>query len=254
MKKLPILLLLVSISAPSLIAQSVTSLLQGASQSTGPAAPASTDPLGRDTPSGTVLGFLQVAQAGNYRAAADYLQMSAVRRQSQGPDLASKLKVLMDRAFTGNMRRLSTRPEGSPDSGDLYTQTIGSFASGEADIPVTLVRVPDPSAGKVWLFSSDTLSRVPELYDNLQAHQIETKLPQGLVSKGFLGMPAWQWLALLIAVPVAAALGCAVVRILAVPRRLWLEYTHTPNLQSYSRLSPTHARYCVAIAHSSLTA
>ena len=92
----------------------------------------STDPLGRDTPSGTVLGFLQAAQNGNYKNAADYLQMSAARRQSHGADLAEKLKVLMDRAFVGSLRRLSTRPEGNPDYGtstskpsELFPAVIG---------------------------------------------------------------------------------------------------------------------------------
>ncbi|MFY9561272.1 MAG: mechanosensitive ion channel family protein [Terriglobales bacterium] len=248
MKKLSLTILLLLILAHALMAQSVTGLLKGGSQSAEPAtAPA--DPLGRETPSGTVFGFLQVAQAGNYKAAADYLQMSAARRQSQGPELANKLKVLMDRAFVGNTRRISTRPEGSPESGDMDTQTIGSFANGEADVPVVLVRVADPNAGKIWLFSSQTLSKVPELYDNLQAHQIEKKLPQALVGQLFLGMPLWQWLALLIAIPVAAAIGWAIVLILAIPRRLWLKYTNRPNLHSYNRVSAPLLLFFGAIAH-----
>ena len=45
-------------------------------------------PSGRNTPSGTLYGFLQAAQSGNYSMAAQYLQMSAARRQSQGEDSA----------------------------------------------------------------------------------------------------------------------------------------------------------------------
>ena len=81
-----------------LAAQSVTSLLSGGAQAPV-ATSTSADQLGRGTPSGTVLGFLQATQSGNYNAAADYLQMSAAHRLSQGPDMAEKLKVLMDRAF-----------------------------------------------------------------------------------------------------------------------------------------------------------
>jgi MscS family membrane protein len=252
MKKLSLAVLLLPIFVNALTAQSVTSLLKGGSQSTEPAA-APTDPLGRDTPSGTVFGFLQVAQAGNYKAAADYLQMTAARRQAQGPELANQLKVLLDRAFAGTMRRISTRPEGSPESGDLDTQTIGAFINVEADVPVVLTRVTDPSAGKIWLFSSATLSKVPELYDNLQAHQIEKKLPQSLVGNLFLGMPVWQWLALLIAIPVSAALGWAVVVLLAIPRRLWLKYTNRPNLHSYNRVSAPLLLFFGALAHRVLT-
>jgi len=257
MKKLSLLALFLVVTAIALPAQSVTNLLNGVTQAPSPApspAAASSDPLGRNTPSGAVFGFLQVAQSGNYQSAADYLQLSAVRRQAQGPDLANKLKVLMDRAFVGSVRRISQNPEGSPESGDMGTQTIGSFVSGgESDVPVVLVRVADPSAGKIWLFSYETLSKVPELYDNLQAHQIERKLPPLLVGRLFLGMPLWQWLGLLIAVPIAAAIAWAIVLILAIPRRLWLKYTHQPNLQSYIHLSGPLLLFFGAIAHRALT-
>src|SRR6185437_2664708 len=87
------LLLFLAIASPALAYQ----LLAGEPNKTGTAAPSSADPLGRDTPSGTLYGFLQAAQAGNYSTAAQYLQMSAARRQSQGEDFATKLKVVIDR-------------------------------------------------------------------------------------------------------------------------------------------------------------
>ncbi len=247
MKKLALLVLVVSISLHGLMAQSVTSLLPGGAQAQAPPAP--TDELGRGTPSGTVLGFLQAAQAGNYPTAADYLQMSTARRQSQGPDLAEKLKALMDHTFVGRLQRLSTSPEGNPDYGVLDQQTIGVFSNGDADVPVVLVRVGDPNSGKIWLFSSETLSKVPELYDNLEAQQVESKLPQSLVKNVFLGMPLWQWLALFAAIPVALAIGWAGVLLLAIPRRLWLKFRHRPNLHSYSRMSTPLLVSFSALAH-----
>jgi MscS family membrane protein len=246
MKKVALLVLVVSISLHGLMAQSVTSLLPGGAQTP---TPASADALGRETPSGTVLGFLQAAQAGNYKIASDYLQMSAVRRQSQGPDLADKLKVLMDRAFMGSLQRLGTRPEGSPEFGTADQQTIGIFSNSDADVPVVLVRVGDPNSGKIWLFSSETLNKVPELYDNIHAHQVENKLPQSLVRNAFLGMPLWQWLALFAAIPLALAIGWAVVLLLAIPRRLWLKFRNRPNLHSYSRMSAPLLVSFSALAH-----
>jgi MscS family membrane protein len=237
MKKLALLILATSLLGHNLLAQSLvaqaTSLLKP-----GTPAPvsASGDPLGRDTPSGTVLGFLKAAQDGNERVAADYLQMSAARRQSQGPDVAGKLKVLMDNAFVGHMRNISARPEGDPDYGTSDQQTIGDFSSGDADVPVILVRVNDPNVGKVWLFSAETLGKIPDLYDNVESHLVENKLPQSLV-QNFLGMARWQWLALLIAIPVAFAIGWVIVLMLAIPRRLWLKFRNRPNLHSYGRVS-----------------
>ena len=43
-----------------------------------------------------MLGFLQAAQAGDYGIAAQYLQMSPARRQSEGEQMATKLKVVLD--------------------------------------------------------------------------------------------------------------------------------------------------------------
>jgi len=248
MKKLALLILAACLSLPGLMAQSVSSILkaQTAPQET---APVSSDPLGRDTPSGTVLGFLKAAQDGNYKAAADYLQMTAAHRQSQGSDLADKLKQLMDRGFEGSIQRLSRRPEGSPEFGPPDQQNIGIFSVGDSDIPVVLVRVSDPSSGKVWLFSTDTLSKVPELADNLEAHQLENKLPQILVRNGFLGMPLWQWLALIAAVPVSMAIGWLLVVMLAIPRRLWLKIRHRPNLHAYREMATPLLLSFSAFAH-----
>jgi MscS family membrane protein len=253
MKRLLLLILLVSLCSVKVTAQLLPNATKAGTQSQEPA-PAPADSLGRDTPSGTVFGFLQEAQAGNYKSAADYLQMSAVRRQSQGPELAEKLKILMDRAFVGSLRRLSTYPGGSPENGSGDQQTIGAFASGDVDVPVVLVRVTDPNAGKIWLFSSETLSKIPELHDNLKAHQVEKNLPRSLVGNVFLGMPLWQWLALLIAVPIAVAIGWGIVAVLAIPRWLWLKYRHRPNLHSYSRVSAPLLVFFGAIAHRAMAA
>jgi MscS family membrane protein len=259
MKKSALFFLLILVAVTSdLTAQGVTSLLAGTNAKNSSST--ASDPLGRDTPSGTVLGFLQAAQSGNFQSAADYLQMSAAHRQAQGSDAASKLKFLMDRAFVGSLRRISTSPEGNPDNGGPDQQAIGVFSTGslgaandaDNDVPVLLVHAADPSnptGVKVWLFSSATLSKVPELYDIVGAHQVESRLPQSLVKNTFLGMPLWQWLALLIAVPVAIVAGWAVVLFLAIPRRLYLRYKKRPDLHSYRRVSMPLLLIFAAIAH-----
>jgi len=192
----------------------------------GPApAPAnqSQDLLGRDTPSGTVFGFLQAAQAGNYSTAAQYLQMSNARRGAQGEDLAAKLKVVMDRAFSGNLRAISNQRDGTPQEGvALDQQRIGILSAGDIDADLDVVHVSDPGGGRIWLVSSETLAKVPDLYEQLQVRQVETRLPGFLVQHQFLGMPIWQWLAILVAIPVAAVLGWLALQIVKFPRYLWL--------------------------------
>jgi MscS family membrane protein len=84
-----------------------------------------------------------------------------------------------------------------------------------------LVRVTDPNAGKIWLISSDTLAKIPELYDQVQARQVESRLPNFLVKHEFADMPLWQFLALLLAVPVAGVLAWLGLALLEVPIRWW---------------------------------
>ncbi len=180
------------------------------------------DPLGRGTPSGAVFGFLQAAQSGNYRQAAQYLQMSPAHRQSDGEQTAEKLKVVMDRAFAGNLKNVSTQPEGTPQEGvPLDRQRLGTMSSGDAEANLDLVRVSEPNVGKIWLFPSDMLAKVPELYDQAQARKVESRLPDVLVKHQLAGMPLWQWLALLLAVPVAAAVGWLILALLQFPLRWW---------------------------------
>jgi len=213
------LLLFLAFASPALAYQ----LLAGEPNKTGTATPAA-DPLGRDTPSGTLYGFLQAAQAGNYSTAAQYLQMSSGRRQTQGEDLATKLKVVIDRAFTGDLRRISNQPDGTPQEGvPLDRQRVGTLTAGDVEADLTLVRVPDGN-NRIWLISSDTLARLPDLYDQAAVHQVETHLPHALVSNSFLGLPLWQWLAILVAVPIAAGLGWLAVQVLRLPWYLWARY------------------------------
>jgi MscS family membrane protein len=191
-----------------------------------PKAPASapktqTDPLNRDTPNGTVFGFLEAAQSGNYAIAAQYLQLSSARRQSDGEALAQKLKTAMDVAFAGNLKP-SRQPEGTPQEGvPPDRQVLGTMSFGDVDADLELVRVSDPNFGKIWLIASDTLTKIPELYDQVEARQVETRLPKWLVKHQFVGMPWWQWFALLLLIPVAAAAGWILLVVLQVPIRWW---------------------------------
>jgi MscS family membrane protein len=188
-------------------------------QALQPAAPAAntnaaTDPLGRNTPSNAILGFLKAAQDGDYSIAAQYLQMSAARRQVEGEQTAAKLKFVLDHAFSGNLSRYN-QPEGTPQEGvALGRQKLGTMTAGDVEVDLDLVRVSDPSAGKIWLISADTLAKLPELSDQVEARQVEHKLPSVLVKHQFAGMPLWQWVAMLLAISIAAGLGWLVLALL----------------------------------------
>jgi MscS family membrane protein len=214
------------------------------SQLLQPPAPASTssktpaDPLGRDTPYGTVFGFLQAAQSGSYKIAAQYLQMSAARRQTEGEIVAANLKLVMDNAYAGSLKKVSTEPEGALQEGvPPGRQRLGTISSGDAEADLELVRVSDPTVGKIWLISSDTLVKLPELYEQVQARQVETRLPAWVVKHQLAGMPLWQWMALLLMIPVAAAAGWLLLVVLQIPLRWWARRHGQPELEQWRSVS-----------------
>ncbi|MGB8731385.1 MAG: mechanosensitive ion channel family protein [Candidatus Sulfotelmatobacter sp.] len=222
------------VSAQGVLSQLLQSPAPASNSSKTPA-----DALGRDTPYGTVFGFLQTAQAGNYSIAAQYLQMNPSRRQTEGETMAQDLKEVMDRAYSGSLKNLSTQPEGVLQEGvPPGRQRYGTMSSGDVEVDLELVRVSDPSAGKIWLISSDTLAKVPELYDQVQARQVETRLPQWLVKHDLGGMPVWQWLALLLMIPVAAGAAWLLLMVLQVPVRWWARRHGHADLESRSVSGP----------------
>jgi MscS family membrane protein len=217
-----VFILFLAASLPS-AAQSPLSGVLPSSSATTTSTNSSSDPLGRNTPSSSVIGFLQAAQSGNYSIAAQYLQMSAPRRQSEGEQIASQLNAVLNSPAATNVRVGNfTEPEGTPQEGvPLGRQKLGTMSSGDVEVDLDLVRVSDPSAGKIWLISSETLTKIPELYDQVEARRVEHKLPAVLVKHQVAGVPLWQWLAMLLALPVAAGIGWLVLVLLEVPMRWW---------------------------------
>jgi MscS family membrane protein len=237
---------------PAAAQKSISKILSPSDQKE---APTQADALGRQTPNGTLFGFLQTVQSGKLDDASQYFQLSASKRQTQGPELAIQLKTVLDRAFVGSLKAVSTNPEGTAQVGlPPNKERIGTVSVDDTEADVILVHVDDPNGnGKIWLFAPETLAQIPELYSQLQAHQVETSLPSVLVKNQFLGMSAWQWLALILGIPVAAALGWLLAQILILPRRLWRTQHKLPQVQGWMAVSNPLWLLCAVAAHGFLT-
>ena len=230
-RRIIFLALTLSLSLPLLAQSALGQLLQSTAPKTSRT---QTDALGRETPYGTVFGFLEAAQSGNYAIAAQYLQMSSARRQIDGEALVQKLQAVMNAAFAGNLKP-SRDPEGTPQEGvSPDRQELGTMSSGDAEAELELVRVSDPNAGKVWLIASDTLAKIPDLYDQVEARQVETRLPKWAVKHQLAGMPLWQWFALFLLIPIAGAIAWLLLFILQIPIRWWARRHGHAELESRS--------------------
>src|SRR5574339_291641 len=81
------------------------------------APPPPSDPLGRESPFGTITGFSAAVHRNDLAVAARYLQRER-RSTKQLEDLSKDLSDLLDRYFTGRLSALSTASSG--DLADGY--------------------------------------------------------------------------------------------------------------------------------------
>ena len=175
------------------------------------AKPASTpaDPLelGRETPRGTVIGFIKAAQSENYDVAVQYFDERRISVERQ-QDLAQQLLAILNARFMGSLDSITNDSTGRQDGEPPRDQVVvGGIRGLSESFPLNLVRVEVSHGAKVWLISRETLDQVPEVYDSLRFPQLEKRLPKFLAKTRPLGMPLWQWLSIVLFAPVALLLG-----------------------------------------------
>ncbi len=161
--------------------------LQGAKAGPPPAlAPAATpapaDPLGRETPAGTVRGFIVAASRRDYGKAAKYLDTKLPPAKAE--ELAQQLQVVLDRGMAVDPSRLSSKPEGEQDErAGKNRELIGTIDTEGGSLKVLLahVHLADPPA--IWLFSHETLQEVPKLHESFEPSFVEQLLPASMRSE-----------------------------------------------------------------------
>lgn len=194
----------------------VSSLLPAQKSATASQAPAVVDPLGlgRETPRGTVIGFIRAAQNEN-ETEVEYFQPTAKsHRPSLGEEqeLAARLFSVLNAKFPASaLNSISIDPEvAGTDQQPRDLITIGGTRGLSESFPITLVRSQDVHNVKLWFISRQTLDQVPEVYDSLHFPQLEKNLPSYLVKYRPLGVPVWQWIAIVVFAPIAMVLGWAI--------------------------------------------
>lgn len=196
-----------------------------------PAAPLK-DPLGRTTPRGTVLGFLIAARKGDSQVAAQYLNTRASTRATAA--LADQLFVVLDRRLPARLNELGDVPEGPPtdplNPNQYFVGTIRGTNFG-----IFLERIEKPNAPPIWLFSADTLKSIPDLYEDTKVTSIEDALPSALVNTRIVDIPLYEWLTVLVGLPLFYLLTAGLDRILT-PSVGWLirrlpRHTHVPTFR-----------------------
>jgi len=166
------------------------------------------DPLNRDTPQSAVTAFLESVHAKNYERAAKYLNLRAASQseRSEGPDLARRLGQILDRDGQFDVAALSRQPEGEAEPGlPPNCERVASIKEDGKTADVLLERVTLRAGHSIWLFSSDTVPRIPDLERMTTDSPVEKHLPDPLVNWKFMDTPLWRILALLLLIVLVAA-------------------------------------------------
>lgn len=172
------------------------------------------DSLGRSTPRGTVLGFLIAARKGDDELAAQYLNTPLSGNSAAA--LAHQLFTVLDLRLPPRLNELSDKPEGSLANPLLPGQElVGTISSDNGNLDISVERVDRGSSGSLWLFSSNTLDSIPDLYEEINTVSVDTVLPKFLVKTRFAGIAVFEWLAVFVGLPLLYFLGVLLNRSLS---------------------------------------
>jgi len=177
-----------------------------AETATNPAEPAPEDPLGRDTPYGAMIGFLQAANKGDYKLASSYLE--GEQPEKKKTELVRDLQVVLNRGLIISPQDLSKAPAGNLEDGlasNLEKVGTATFKGERLDIVLRLSRTADNTP--VWLFSAETLGGVTAAASQLEVPWAEAIWPESFAEIRFLSYPLFSWLNVLLGVPLVIAIA-----------------------------------------------
>ena len=160
------------------------------------------DEFYRGTPQSSLINYLKAANDGDYESAANYLDLRYLPDGlsiKDGPLLARKLKIVLDRALWLDMDLVSNDPKGHLNDGlPSYRDSLGTIKTGKKNIAILLQHVPRKDAVKIWKISNRTVAEIPLLYEHHGYSHIEEYLEGSFPDFQIMGWHSWQWATYLI--------------------------------------------------------
>ena len=160
--------------------------------------------------------YFEFAREGRWKDAAQYLSTDPTD-SARGAELAERLKVVLDRHLWVDLDQLSPLAEGDTTDGlrgGLDQVGMLPRANGLFE-PVRLTKVTR-GASSWWAFTPSVVRQVDTWYAELSDNWIRELVPEPLRRTGPLRIQWYQWLALLVLIPLIVLLGTAVQRLLTL--------------------------------------
>ncbi len=206
----------------------------GLASSAPPAAPAQPevpeDSLGRNTPRGTVRGFLTAASQKDNATAVLYLN-THLRGEAAGV-LVHQLSVVLNQRLPTKLNEISDRPEGSlSDPIEPNKELIESISSDLGNVDISVERIDRGKIGSIWLFSPGTLAQVPELCAEVVSAPAGNAFTKFLLETRIAHIALIHWLAVFVGLPLLHFLGIRLNRVLSgFAGRILRRVRKNPNL------------------------
>ena len=174
-----------------------------------------------------MLGFLKAGKDANSEIAVQYLRIDRKESAGAAAALGQQLFVVLDARLPARLTQLSDVPEGSranplkPDQ-----EIVGTIERVGGRLDIVVERVAQPKGPAIWLFSTDTLKAIPEVYLEVSGdwggHSSVGRL---LNSTRLRRVLLFEWVAVLLCLPLFYAATVLVNKALTpLVRRVWQRF------------------------------
>jgi MscS family membrane protein len=144
-----------------------------------------------DSPRASLQRFLDLSRETRFSDAAAYLDLTAVDA-ARGPELARRLKAVLDHYVWFDLSTVSSLPGGNAE--DALPGLEDQVASIPGDSGPAAVRMA--KRGEHWRFTAETVQRIDGWFAGLGNAWVIDHLPKVLLRPGPRELQWWQWLGL----------------------------------------------------------
>lgn len=182
--------------------------------------PESSQPVDLSTPLATVENFIFACRDQDYEHAAQSLNFELIPegQRNQAGELARKFYYALNKRLWIDIEDLPDRPDGQMtnrigNDSPMAGKPRRSIRLGAIDIDdwkqvrVRIQRVKVAGQEPVWLFSPQTVEKIPMLYEEFGPSWIEGFIPSWAKTRLAGKVPVWEWVALLLFIMLGAAIG-----------------------------------------------
>lgn len=181
-------------------------LLRPSMPATDDSAPSRAALMSPESPRASVLAFLDLAKRHEYAQAAQYLDVPAAQR-ARGPELARRLREVLDQRLWIDVERVSPLAEGDTTDGDRDRDRLGVIAGATGLPEPVMLRQVREGRIRRWVFDDETVAQVEAWHASLPDAWLRGRIPAPLLREGPLALALWQWIGMALAVLLAVSLA-----------------------------------------------